>query len=146
MHVVVLNGPNLNRLGKRPVNQYGRDTLPELEARVQNAARELNIRVTQYQSNHEGDLIDKLYGLLDSVDAVVVNPAGLTTYGQSLADALAECGVPYGVVHISQPYRHRGARMADVFRDNAAVYVCGLGWKGYVAAIEGLAERVRSEA
>ncbi|MGA1837667.1 type II 3-dehydroquinate dehydratase [Herbiconiux sp. 11R-BC] len=144
MHIVVLNGPNLNRLGKRPVSQYGTDTLPEIEARIKTRASELSVRVTQYQSNHEGDLIDRLYDLLDTADAVVVNPAGLTTYGKSLADALAECGVPYGVVHISQPYSHRGADMPDVFRDNSAVYVCGLGWKGYVAAIEGLADRIRS--
>lgn len=140
MHIAVLNGPNLNRLGARPAEQYGTETLAQLERRIQAHAEAGGIRMTFFQSNHEGALIDRLYAVVDEIDGVVVNPAGLTTYGRSLADALAECGSPYAVVHLSQPYRHRGADMTDVFRDHASVYICGLGWRGYAAAIDGLAE------
>ena len=142
----MLNGPNLNRLGRRPADQYGTETLAQLEQRIRAHADAGGIRVTLFQSNHEGALIDRLYELADEIDGVVVNPAGLTTYGRSLADALAECGSPYAVVHLSQPYRHRGADMSDVYRDRSAAYVCGLGWRGYTAAIDGLADIAARDA
>lgn len=138
MHIVVLNGPNLNRLGLRPVDQYGVETLADLERRVEGRAQELGVAVTQFQSNHEGELIDRLYEVIGGIDGVIVNPAGLTTYGRSLSDALAECGAPVAIVHLSQPYRHRGSDMTDVFRDRATQYICGLGWRGYTVALEAL--------
>ncbi|KQR50881.1 hypothetical protein ASF88_16785 [Leifsonia sp. Leaf336] len=146
MHIAVLNGPNLNRLGKRPVQQYGNETLAQLEARIGAHASHIGVGVTFFQSNHEGELIDRVYDDIDDVDGFIVNPAGLTTYGRSLADALAECGVPYAVVHLSQPYRHRGSDMLDVFRDRAAAYICGLGWRGYAAALDAFADTARSES
>lgn len=140
MHVAVLHGPNLNRLGRRRPDRYGLRTLAELTDDINDTADRLGIKIEHTQSNHEGSLIDWLHERQDSLDAVIANPAGLTPYGKSLRDALADTGLPIAIVHIAQMYRHDGLETRDLFRDLAEVYVAGLGWRGYSMALERLHE------
>ncbi|MEX2355581.1 MAG: type II 3-dehydroquinate dehydratase, partial [Thermaerobacterales bacterium] len=92
MRVLVLHGPNLNLLGEREVDVYGRLTLDQINARLTDRAAELGIELAFYQSNAEGDLIDRIHAARREVDAVIVNPAALTHYSVALRDAVAGCG------------------------------------------------------
>ncbi|MGH3391328.1 MAG: type II 3-dehydroquinate dehydratase [Actinomadura sp.] len=141
MHVGVLNGPNLNRLGRRQPERYGRHTLQEIVADLEATADRLGSTVSQFQSNHEGALVDWLHEHQEGLDALIVNPAGLTPYGRPLHDALCDTGLPVGIVHITQLYRYYGTESQDLFRGTAFVYVAGLGWRGYAMVLEYLHTR-----
>lgn len=136
MHVAVLNGPNLNRLGKRRPDRYGHRTLDDIVAELRHIAAGLGVRLSHVQSNHEGALLDWLHERQDDLDALIVNPAGLTPYGRGLQDALADSGLPVVIVHISQLYRYYGGDTPDLFREAATAYVAGLGARGYGVALE----------
>lgn len=138
MHVAVLNGPNLNRLGVRKPDRYGQRTLDDIMADLEKTAARLGIRVSHVQSNHEGVLLDWLHERLGDLDALIVNPAGLTPYGRSLYDALSDAELPVVVVHITQLYRYYGNDTPDLFREPATAYIAGLGWRGYLVALEHL--------
>jgi 3-dehydroquinate dehydratase-2 len=140
MHIAVLNGPNINRLGKRKPERYGTTTLPDIIDRLESAAAEQGIEFSHFQSNHEGEIVDWLHENQDRLDGIVINPAGLTPYGRSLLDALSDTELPYATVHITQFYRHYGNDTQDLFREKSSVYVCGLGWRGYEIAMTRIAE------
>ncbi|MDF3337117.1 type II 3-dehydroquinate dehydratase [Mycolicibacterium septicum] len=142
MHYLVLQGPNLNRLGKRDPRRYGNHTLAQVEADIADAAAELGVTVQQYQSNHEGCLIDFLQERQDTLDGgIIVNPAGLTKAGYSLATALADTELPVAVVHLSQLFIHDPGNRHDVFASIATVYIAGAGWRGYRFALQTLHSR-----
>ena len=138
----VLNGPNLNRLGKREPEVYGRDTLADLEARWQTLAGELGVALRCEQSNHEGMLIDWLHEAEDTgATGVVLNPGGFTHTSVALRDAIASVQVPVVEVHLSnvharEPFRHRTLVGAVVVGT-----ISGLGAAGYELAIRYLVER-----
>ncbi|WP_141585194.1 type II 3-dehydroquinate dehydratase [Actinomadura sp. WMMA1423] len=138
MHVGVLNGPNLDRLGKRRPERYGTRTLAAIVADLEAVAERLGARVSHVQSNHEGALLDWLHDRQDGLDALIVNPAGLTPFGRPLRDGLADTGLPLAIVHITQLYRFEGRDAVDLFRDLATVSIAGLGWRGYGVALESL--------
>ncbi|MEW2355803.1 type II 3-dehydroquinate dehydratase [Spirillospora sp. NPDC029432] len=138
MHIGVLNGPNLNRLGRRRPERYGTRTLAEVVADLEEASARLGVRLSHYQSNHEGALLDWLHERQDDLDALIVNPAGLTPFGRPFCDALSETGLPVVIVHITQLYRHYGMDAQDLFRETATAYIAGLGWRGYIVALEHL--------
>ncbi|MFV2177595.1 type II 3-dehydroquinate dehydratase [Actinomadura sp. LOL_016] len=138
MHVAVLNGPNLNRLGRRRPERYGTRTLAEVVADLEETSARLGVRLSHYQSNHEGALLDWLHERQDEMDGLIVNPAGLTPFGRPLCDALAETDLPVVIVHITQLYRHYGMNAQDLFREMATAYIAGLGWRGYTVALEHL--------
>jgi 3-dehydroquinate dehydratase-2 len=139
LHVGVLNGPNLNRLGKRKP-QYGTRTLADITADLETTAARLGVRLSHFQSNYEGALVEWLHEHWEELDAVILNPAGLTPCGRPLLDALLDAELPVAVVHISQLYRHYGDDTLDLFRATADVYVCGLAWRGYSMSLERLHE------
>lgn len=144
MKIAVLHGPNLNRLGQRRPERYGRETLAELTSQLDELAARLEVDLVHTQSNHEGGLVDWVHQHAD-VDAVILNPAGLTPYGRSLYDAVFDLEVPVAVVHITQLYRHY-RDTADLFRPDAAIYVCGLGLFGYSAALIRLRQTLTGSA
>ena len=146
MKILVINGPNLNMLGKRDAGQYGSVTLAEIERRVGQRAEELGAQVDFFQSNHEGEIVDRLQQAADSADAVVINPGALTHYGLSMRDALADAGLPIVEVHLSNIHARERFRHRSVVAPIAVGQVCGLGWRGYVYAVEYVIARLQEES
>ena len=138
--VLVIHGPNLNVLGKRNKAIYGNKTLKEINSLIEDRARELNIQVTMHQSNQEGELVDFVQAHAAQSDSIIVNPGALTHYGLSLRDALEDTGLPIIEVHLSNIHAREPFRRRSVIAGVAKGQVSGLGWYGYVAALEHLVD------
>lgn len=136
MKILVLNGPNLGTLGRRQPEIYGTRTLADLEALLSSRARELNIDVRCRQSNHEGQLIDWIESEGASVDAIIINPGALAHSSLAIADAVRGCGKPVVEVHISNVFRREPARHRLVTAGAAIGVISGLGFQGYLAAVD----------
>ena len=145
MKILLVNGPNVNLLGQREPEVYGHVTLADIEARVRGKAAALGVEVVAFQSNHEGAIIDFLQAEAAGADGIIINPGALTHYGLSLRDALAACGLPAIEVHISNIYGREPFRRRSVTAAVCRGMVAGLGWRGYVAALEMLAEMLHEE-
>ncbi|MCC5807682.1 MAG: type II 3-dehydroquinate dehydratase [Opitutales bacterium] len=138
----ILNGPNLDRLGKREPEVYGTATLADLEDDVRTEASALGVDVSFFQSNHEGALIDKVADLADGGCAgLIMNPGGLTHTSVALRDAIAGSGLPAVEVHISNIYRRETFRHTSMTAPACEAVISGLGFEGYLAALRYLAKR-----
>ncbi len=136
--ILVINGPNLNNLGRRDPGQYGSMTLPEIEAAITDRAGELGVDVQFFQSNYEGAIVDFLQENSGEADGIVINPAALTGVGYSLGDALRDAGLPLIEVHLSNIHAREEFRRHSVVAPIAVGQVAGLGWRGYLYALEHL--------
>ena len=143
MKILMINGPNLNMLGKRDAAHYGADTLADVEARVRERAMELGVKVEFFQSNHEGAIVDHLQAVADSVDGVIINAGALTHYGLSLKDALADSKLPVAEVHISNIHAREEYRHHSVVAPIAVGQIAGFGWRGYLYALDFLAAHIQ---
>jgi len=139
MRILVINGPNLNLLGKRQPQVYGKKTLEQINALLKKRAKELGVELGFFQSNSEGSLIDFIQAEAPRASAIVINPGALTHYGLSLRDALADAGIPIIEVHISNIYAREEWRAKSVMTPIAKAQISGLGWRGYLIALETLA-------
>ena len=137
--VLVLQGPNLNLLGTREPEIYGRETLDEIHAGLAIRAAELGLEVDFFQSNHEGALIDRLHAR--DFDVAVVNAAGLTHTSVSLRDALLGVKRPFVEVHLSDPSTREPFRHVNFLHDIALRTIVGMGAHGYHVALEEIAAR-----
>ena len=142
MRILLINGPNLNTLGTREPEIYGITTLPEIEAHVGDRAEALNVEVRSFQSNSEGALIDFIQAETADAAGIIINPGALTHYSLALRDALAASGLPAIEVHISNIYGREHFRRRSVTAACCRGIVAGLGWHGYVAALEALIDIV----
>ncbi|MCQ9332674.1 type II 3-dehydroquinate dehydratase [Corynebacterium phoceense] len=142
MKIVVLNGPNLNRLGKRQPEIYGSTTLADVEAMVADRAAQLGLEVEFSQSNHEGALIDRVHAAADAKAGVIINPGGFTHTSVALRDALAEVadGAGFVEVHISNVHVREEFRHHSYLSPIARGVIAGLGTFGYLAALEYFAQ------
>jgi len=140
--ILILQGPNLNLLGSREPEIYGRQTLAELHAGIGAKAVELDLEVVFFQSNHEGALIDRLHER--DFDAVIVNAGGLTHTSVSLRDAFLSIQRPFVEVHLSDPATREPFRKVNFLTDVAVASIVGQGVAGYDRALELLAERFGS--
>ncbi len=141
MHILVLNGPNLNLLGTREPDVYGTETLGDIAGRLAVLAQELAVTVEHMQSNHEGELIDRLHLSKGKVDAVILNPGGFTHTSVALRDALLGVAIPFVEVHLSNVYARESFRRHSYFSDVALGVISGLGSAGYDLALRFLAAR-----
>jgi 3-dehydroquinate dehydratase-2 len=142
MKLLVLNGPNLNLLGTREPGVYGSTTLPQIEQQLVEMAREHDAQITCYQSNHDGALIDRIHqARIEGVDAIIINPGGLTHTSVALRDALAGVAIPFVEVHISNVHKREAFRHHSYLSDIAIGVICGLGPEGYKAALRFLLSR-----
>ena len=138
MTVAVLHGPNLNLLGSREPEVYGRDTLADADRRVREVASELEVAVTTFQSNHEGALIDRVQESADSVVGYIVNAGGYTHTSVALRDALVGVGRPFVEVHVSNVHGRENFRRESLLAPVALATVSGFGVEGYGLALRGL--------
>jgi len=145
MRFLLINGPNLNTLGKRQPHIYGTLTLKEIEARVAERAAERGVELRPFQSNHEGTLIDFIQAEAEEAQGIIINPGALTHYSLALRDALEDCGLPFIEVHLSDIHAREPFRRHSVMADIAAGQISGQGWEGYLRALDALAALVREE-
>ena len=143
MRVLIINGPNLNMLGRRDSSVYGSTRLSEIEGRVDARAGGLGIDARFFQSNHEGAIVDYLQENSAQAAGVIINAGALTHYGLSLRDALADTRLPIIEVHISNIHARERFRRNSVIAPVAVGQIAGLGPHGYVLALEYLAERLQ---
>jgi 3-dehydroquinate dehydratase-2 len=140
--IAIINGPNLDRLGRREPEVYGRETLADLEKRLRADAAALGVEVSFFQSNHEGALIDHIAGLGDAgVTGIILNGAGLTHTSVALRDAIAGSSLPAIEVHISNIHAREEFRRHSVTGAVCAGVITGLGLAGYSLALQHLAQR-----
>lgn len=136
-NILLLNGPNLNLLGSREPEVYGSATLKDVEQAAMAQAAAAGARMTCFQSNHEGALIDRIHAArAEGIDAIVINPGGLTHTSVALRDALAGVAIPFIEIHISNIHQRETFRHASFLSAIAVGVICGLGVTGYQAAIE----------
>jgi len=144
MRIAVLNGPNLNLLGQREPEVYGRTTLPEIEALVREAAKAHGVELEWFQTNHEGALVDAVQGLRGRVDGALINAAALTHSSLALRDALLAVRVPFVELHLSNIFAREPERRHSMIADLALGMVTGFGAQSYLLALEALMGRLRA--
>jgi len=133
----VLHGPNLNLLGRREPEIYGRKTLADINRRLIAQGKAAGVKVSCFQSNHEGALIDRVQQTrTEEVAFIIINPAGLTHTSVALRDALAAVAIPFIEVHLSNIHAREPFRRHSYFSDRAAGTICGLGAFGYEVALQ----------
>lgn len=137
MHLLVLNGPNLNLLGTREPSVYGTSTLPMIEAELSRMAADAGAQLDCFQSNHEGALIDRIQAARgQGVDFILINPGGLTHTSVALRDALAGVALPFIEVHVSNVHAREAFRQHSYLSAIAVGVICGLGVNGYRLALQ----------
>jgi 3-dehydroquinate dehydratase-2 len=144
VHIAVLNGPNLNLLGEREPEVYGRATLAEIEARTRERAQALGVELSWRQTNHEGELVEAIQALRGRADGVVINAAAFTHTSLAVRDALLAVRVPFVEVHLSNIFAREPARRRSLLADAAVGVVAGFGAESYRLGLEGLVGHLRS--
>ena len=136
MKLLVLNGPNLNMLGVREPEIYGKETYDDLCRMVKEHAEKRGVEVSLYQSNHEGDLIDRIQMAYGEIDGIVFNPGGYTHTSVALPDAVKAVGIPTVEVHISDVANREDFRQVSFIRSACIATVAGHGLQGYLEAMD----------
>ena len=134
--VLIINGPNLNLLGTREPEIYGKTTLKDIEAELKNKAEKLNVEIECFQSNHEGEIVDKICGAKGNFDAIIINPAAYTHTSVAIRDAFAAVDIPAIEVHISNVYSREEFRHNSLIAPVVIGQIAGLGIQGYLLALE----------
>ncbi|MBR2320422.1 MAG: type II 3-dehydroquinate dehydratase [Clostridia bacterium] len=140
MKILVINGPNLNMLGVREPDHYGRETYADLVAKIQRHCEHRGVEVELFQSNHEGALVDAIQGAYGSADGIVINPAAYTHTSIALLDALKAVSIPTVEVHISKVEERENFRQISYIRAACVKTITGHGTDGYLEAIDFLTE------
>ncbi len=140
MKILVLNGPNLNFLGIREPDIYGKNTYAELVLMIENHAKGIGVEAEIYQSNHEGALVDKIQEAYGKADAIVINPAAYTHTSVAILDALKAVNIPFVEVHISEVRSREDFRQISYIRPYAKKTITGHGFEGYIEAMDFLKE------
>lgn len=141
MKILVLNGPNLNMLGIREPDIYGKSTYADLYSMINEYCKDNSIEVEIFQSNHEGALVDKIQQAYQKFDGIVINPAAYTHTSVALLDALKSVGIPTVEVHISDVSTREDFRQISFIRSYCIKTITGKGFEGYIEAIKYLGDK-----
>jgi 3-dehydroquinate dehydratase-2 len=142
MRILVIHGPNLNLLGEREADVYGRVTLAEIDGLLVERAKELGVDLETWQSNHEGEIVERIHAARGGCDALIINPAAFTHYSIAIRDALAALDVPIVEVHLSNIHAREEWRRRSVVAEIAAGQISGFGPHSYVLALEAAVDLV----
>jgi len=145
LKIGIINGPNLNMLGKRDQNIYGNLTLEEMNHRIESFAKEEDIELTIKQSNSEGEIIDSIQRFSSQVDGLIINPAAYTHYSYAIADALRDCPIPTIEVHISDIFSREDFRRKSVTASACTEQIAGFGYQSYILAIYALQDLLKDK-
>jgi 3-dehydroquinate dehydratase-2 len=145
MRIVIVNGPNLNWLGRRQRELYGKLGLATINDRIREYAKSRGIQVDFFQANGEGEIIDILQAQADSCQGMVLNPGAYGHYSLAVADALAALSVPVIEVHLTNVFAREEIRHRHVTAGACTGYICGLGWQGYILAVQAILNQVEGE-
>ncbi|WP_373020427.1 type II 3-dehydroquinate dehydratase [Thiomicrorhabdus sp.] len=141
--ILVINGPNLNMLGKREPEIYGRQTLADIIEDLEQLADQYSVRLRNFQSNAEHEIVDRIHqAMSDGTEYIIINPAAFTHTSVAIRDALAAVNIPFIEVHLSNIHKREPFRAHSYFSDLAEGVIAGLGSKGYELALEAAAERI----
>ena len=142
MRIAVINGPNLNLLGQREPQIYGTTTLAEIENRLREVAKELNVTISFSQFNGEGDIIDAIHALKGAADAALINAGAYSHTSLAIHDALTSVAVPFAEVHLTNIYAREPERRHSMLSDAAVAVIVGFGPIGYELALRGLVAKL----
>lgn len=145
MKLLVINGPNINMLGIREPDIYGKETYKTLIETVKRYAENRGIDIEFYQSNHEGDLVDKIQWAYEKIDGIIINPAAYTHTSVAILDAVKSVGIPTVEVHISDVSAREDFRQVSYIRSACIKTISGHGIKGYTEAVDVLTEYLKNE-
>ena len=143
--ILILNGPNLNLLGVREPETYGRDTLADIEEACMERGSVLGLTVDFRQTNTEGQLVEWIQEARENADGIVINPAGYTTTSVAILDALLAAELPIIEVHLSNIHRREAFRHESLVSRAATGVICGLGAQGYLLALEAMARLLEAD-
>jgi 3-dehydroquinate dehydratase II len=146
MKIAVINGPNLNLLGVREPEIYGRETLADVEKSLRGVAGELQLDLQFVQHNGEGQLIDAIHALRGKVDGAIVNAGAYSHSSLAMRDALSGVSIPFVEVHVTNVYAREPERRHSMLAPAAVGVICGLGTYGYELALRGLARKLKARA
>ena len=144
MHLLLLNGPNLNLLGQREPGLYGADTSEAIEQRLSAEAGDLGVALTCFQSNHEGALVDRIHQARGQVDGILINAGAFTHTSVALRDALLGVAIPYVELHLSNVHAREAFRHHSYLADQALGVISGFGPASYSLALQGLVTKLRA--
>lgn len=140
MKILILHGPNLNLFGRREPHIYGTTTLAEIDEKLRVLSQELGVELEILQSNHEGELVDKLHQNIDIAAGALLNPAGLTQHGVSLHDAIKAMPFPVFEIHMSNIAAREEWRTHSIISPAVKATIQGLGWRSYTAGLRAIVE------
>ena len=138
--ILVIHGPNLNMLGKREPELYGNTTLEDVNKRIKEAAGSMDLSVETFQSNHEGEIVEKIQQAIGACSGLIINPAAFTHTSVAIRDALLLLDVHIIEIHISNIYKRERFRHTSMIADISTAQLTGFGIKGYLMALEAMAE------
>lgn len=143
--VLVIHGPNLNMLGKREPDIYGKTTLAEIDGGLKEYGEKTGIVVETFQSNHEGDIVEKIQKALGKYNGLIINPAAYTHTSIAIRDAILLLDIPVIEIHLSNIYKREALRHKSLISDIATSLITGFGASGYILALEGLTKMIQSK-
>ncbi len=143
--ILILHGPNLNLLGEREPDIYGNMTLEEIDRALKKEGEEMGFTVQCFQSNHEGELIDRIQEAAKTCVGIMINPAALSHYSYALRDALSAAGLPLVEVHLSNVFARESFRQHSVITPVAEGMICGLGPESYLLGLKALVKILKKQ-